>query len=178
MTSLSLSHIGEGNGNPLQCSCLENPRDGGASWAAVYGVAQSRTRLKRLSSHSSNPSLHRHGKERALNDSSLAGTASPNPRHTSSDKTVFVSPLKDTKSKDMSFSSLKHSPIPLTQQGTTRHKLPLFPLPETCRFPEQSLPSLGVANWLSAFEKHILIYSLIFGCALHGMEDLSSPTRD
>ena len=46
----SLSCIGEGNGNPLQCSCLENPRDGGAWWAAVYGVAQSRTRLKRLSS--------------------------------------------------------------------------------------------------------------------------------
>ena len=42
----SLSCIGEGNGNPLQCSCLENPRDGGALWAAVYGVAQSRTRLK------------------------------------------------------------------------------------------------------------------------------------
>ena len=49
----SLSHIGEGNGNPLQCSCLENPRDGGAWWAAVYGVAQSRTRLKRLRSSSS-----------------------------------------------------------------------------------------------------------------------------
>ena len=49
----SLSCIGEGNGNPLQCSCLENPRDGEASWAAVYGVAQSRTRLKRLSSSSS-----------------------------------------------------------------------------------------------------------------------------
>ena len=49
-TSLSLSCIGEGNGNPLQCSCLENPRDGEAWWAAVYGVAQSRTRLKRLSS--------------------------------------------------------------------------------------------------------------------------------
>ena len=45
---------GEGNGNPLQCSCLENPRDGGAWWAAVYGVAQSRTRLKRLRSSSSN----------------------------------------------------------------------------------------------------------------------------
>src|SRR5574340_1245535 len=40
----SLSCIGEGNGNPLQCSCLENPRDGGAWWAAIYGVAQSRTR--------------------------------------------------------------------------------------------------------------------------------------
>ena len=46
----SLSCIGEGNGNPLQCSCLENPRDGGAWWAAIYGVAQSRTWLKRLSS--------------------------------------------------------------------------------------------------------------------------------
>ena len=49
----SLSCIGEGNDNPLQCSCLENPRDRGAWWAAVYGVAQSRTRLKRLSSSSS-----------------------------------------------------------------------------------------------------------------------------
>ena len=48
----SLSCIGEGNGNPLQCSCLENPRDRGAWWPAVYGVAQSRTRLKRLSSSS------------------------------------------------------------------------------------------------------------------------------
>ena len=56
-TSLSLSHIGEGNGNPLQCSCLENPRDGGTWWAAVSGVAQSRTRLKRLSSSSSSRHL-------------------------------------------------------------------------------------------------------------------------
>ena len=46
----SLLCIGDGNGNPLQCSCLENPRDGGAWWVALYGVAQSRTRLKRLSS--------------------------------------------------------------------------------------------------------------------------------
>ena len=49
----SLSCIGEGNGNPLQCSCLENPRDRGAWWAAAYGVTQSRTRLKWLSSSSS-----------------------------------------------------------------------------------------------------------------------------
>ena len=48
-----LSCIGEGNGTPLQCSCLENPRDRGAWWAAVYGVTQNRTRLKRLSSSSS-----------------------------------------------------------------------------------------------------------------------------
>ena len=46
VTSLSLSGIGEGKCNPLQYSCLENPRDGGAWWAAVYGVAQSRTQLK------------------------------------------------------------------------------------------------------------------------------------
>ena len=49
----SLSYIGEGNGNPLHCSCLENPRDGGAWWTAVYGVAQSQTRPKQLSSNSS-----------------------------------------------------------------------------------------------------------------------------
>ena len=49
----SVSCIGEGNGNPLQCSCLENPRDAGAWWTSVDGVAQSRTRLKRLSSSSS-----------------------------------------------------------------------------------------------------------------------------
>ena len=49
----SLSCIGEGNGNPLQCSCLENPRDGGAWWAAVYGVVQSRTRLTGLSNSNS-----------------------------------------------------------------------------------------------------------------------------
>ena len=47
----SLSCIGEGNGNPLQCSCLENPRDRGAWWTDIYGVAQSRTRLKWLSSN-------------------------------------------------------------------------------------------------------------------------------
>ena len=52
----SLSGIGEGNGNPLQCSCLENPRDGGAWWAAVSGVTQSWTQLKRLSSSSSSSS--------------------------------------------------------------------------------------------------------------------------
>ena len=51
----SLSCIGEGNSNPLQCSCLEIPREEGASWAAVYGVAQSQTWLKQLSSSSSRP---------------------------------------------------------------------------------------------------------------------------
>ena len=51
----SLSCIGEGNGNPLQCSCLENPRDGGAWWAAISGVTHSRTRLRQLSSSSIHP---------------------------------------------------------------------------------------------------------------------------
>ena len=50
---LSLSCIGEGNGNSLQCSCLENPRDGGAWWAAIYGVTQSLTQLSSSSSSSS-----------------------------------------------------------------------------------------------------------------------------
>ena len=52
----TLAFTGEGNGDPLQCSCLENPRDGGAWWAAIYGIRQSRTRLKRLSSSSSSSS--------------------------------------------------------------------------------------------------------------------------
>ena len=60
----SLSCFGEGNGNPLQCSCLENPRGGGAWWAAVYGVSQSQTRLKRLSSSSSNHGNQKKKKKR------------------------------------------------------------------------------------------------------------------
>ena len=64
-TPLSLSCIGEGNGSPLQCSCLENPRDGGVWWAAVYGVAQSQTRLKWLSSSSSSRyKIMRHKKKK------------------------------------------------------------------------------------------------------------------
>ena len=57
----SLSCIGEGNGNPLQCSCLERPRDGGAWWAAIYGVAQSWTRLKWLSSMHTHKHIYRFG---------------------------------------------------------------------------------------------------------------------
>ena len=62
----SPSYIGEGNGNPLQYSCLENPRDGGAWWAAVCGVTQSRTRLKRLSSSSSSGLAHSRQREPAV----------------------------------------------------------------------------------------------------------------
>ena len=66
----SLSCTGEGNGNPLQCSCLENPRDGGAWWAAVYGAAQSWTQLKWLSSSSSN----RHQQYKDVHFKLLLGT--------------------------------------------------------------------------------------------------------
>ena len=62
----SLSCIGEGNGNPLQCSCLENPREGGAWLAAVYGVAQSRTRLKRLSSNRASRAIQQTSKGASL----------------------------------------------------------------------------------------------------------------
>ena len=67
---VSLSCTGEGNGNLLQCSCLENPRDRGAWWAAVSGVSQSRTRLKRLSSSSSRSNFQE--KEMATHSSILA----------------------------------------------------------------------------------------------------------
>ena len=72
-TSLSrfTSWIGEGNGNPLHCSCLENPRDGGAWWAAVYGVAESRTGLKRLSSSSSSSRASLTCQDQAASDSSV-----------------------------------------------------------------------------------------------------------
>ena len=69
----SLSCIGEGNGNPLQCSRLENPRDRGAWWAAIYGVSQSWTRLKRLSSSSSNR-LNGHEFEQTLGDGEGQGS--------------------------------------------------------------------------------------------------------
>ena len=64
----SLSCTGEGNGNPLQCSCLENPRDGTAWWAAVYGVPQSRTRLTQLSSSCSTHKYYRAEKINVQND--------------------------------------------------------------------------------------------------------------
>ena len=63
---------GEGNGNPLQYSCLENPRDKGAWWAAVYGVAQSRTRLKRLSMHSMHASVCVHTHRYIINKSNFS----------------------------------------------------------------------------------------------------------
>ena len=69
----SLSCIGEGNGNPLQCSCLENPRDGGVWWAAVSGVAQSWTRLKRLSRAECKATVYHKEPSPMLCDDGLAG---------------------------------------------------------------------------------------------------------
>ena len=71
----SLSCIGEGNGNPLQCSCLENPSNGEAWWAAIYGVSQNRTRLKRLSSSSSSRAAE---KAEAAASGLLSNTGDPN----------------------------------------------------------------------------------------------------
>ena len=65
----SLARIGEGNGNPLQRSCLENPKDGGAWWAAIYGVTRSRTRLKQFSKSSSSSSRGAGAKNKALSES-------------------------------------------------------------------------------------------------------------
>ena len=68
----SFSCIGEGNGSPLQCSCLENPRDGGAWWAAVHGVAQSRTQLMWLSSSSSKKMFWAEGLAYAMSERSVS----------------------------------------------------------------------------------------------------------
>ena len=73
----SLSCIGEGHGTPLQCSCLENPSDRGAWWAAVYGVAQSRTGLKRLSSSSSSVCRSTLPSQLVVPSPSLAVSTSP-----------------------------------------------------------------------------------------------------
>ena len=79
--SLFLSCIGEGNGNPLQCSCLENPRDGGAWWAAVYGVAQSQTQLKWLSSSNSSTLKRSHAHTYTLSPPNPeAGHRQPTPQ--------------------------------------------------------------------------------------------------
>ena len=97
----SLSCIGEGNGNPLQCFCLENPRDGKAWWAAVYGVAQSRTRLKRLSSSSSSSSL------KEWIPSAATGQTRSNCGQQRFSKSVLVR-LEAKKKKSLFFSLLLH----------------------------------------------------------------------
>ena len=73
-SNLAFMHvcIGKGNGNPLQCSCLENPRDRGAWWAAIYGVAQSRTWLKQLSMHSMHASVCVHTHRYIINKSNFS----------------------------------------------------------------------------------------------------------
>ena len=89
----SLSCIGEGNGNPLQCPCLENPRDGGAWWAAIYGVTWSWTRLKRLCNSSSSRALNQKSTE-----CSPWATSCPLSLYCLQDKTFFTF-LNDQKKK-------------------------------------------------------------------------------
>ena len=89
----SLSCIGEGNGNPLQCYCLENPRDGGAWWAAVYGVAQSQTWLKRLSSSRSSSSLYENESESC---SVMSNSVRPHRRQPTRLPRPWDSPRKNT----------------------------------------------------------------------------------
>ena len=93
--NFSLSCIGEGNGNPLQCPCLENPRNGGAWWAVVYGVAQSQTQLKRLSRSSSSRQWRWSGKK-TLNTKPVPcpRTAHFNKSQWSKNKSFFLGPLK------------------------------------------------------------------------------------
>ena len=98
----SLSCIGEGNGNPLQCSCLENPRDGGAWWAAVDGVAQSWTQLKRLSSSSS----------RELKSHMPWGQKKRNNIVTSSTKTLKMVNIKKKKHTHTKKQNLKKKKMP------------------------------------------------------------------
>ena len=91
----SLSCVGEGNGNPLQCSCLEKPRDGGAWWAAVYGVAQSWTWLKRLSSSNSSR-VRNAGLDEAQTGIKIAGRNINNLRY--ADDTTLVAESEKLKS--------------------------------------------------------------------------------
>ena len=100
----SLSCIGEGNGNPLQCSCLENPRDGGAWWAAVYGVAQSRAWLKWLSSSSSRSLVIARGKGRHVQ----RPNPTPNPRTDSQWTRVLEGSFRDVQAEGGGYRQRQH----------------------------------------------------------------------
>ena len=84
----SLSCTGEGNGNPLQCSCLENPRDQGAWWAAIYGVAQSQTRLSNLAAGSAEYIMRNTELDEAQPGIEIAGINIKNLRY--ADDTILV----------------------------------------------------------------------------------------
>ena len=116
----SLSCIGEGNGNLLQCSCLENPRDGGALWTAVYGVAQSRTRLKRLSSSSSKVTPNPLTFHNSLLDTSLNSREKKSSSTHQNTKTSF--PNQETLTSYLS--NPTHSEE--TPQWRELHKLPEY----------------------------------------------------
>ena len=121
--SLSLfTFTGEGNGSPLQCFCLENPRDRGAWWAAVYGVAQSRTRLKRLGSSSSR--LHWKFKKKKKKDSWESWPSGASPLHLSSPRPLRVDTFSGhTASHTLSASSCLISFSSVTQAGVSASAL-------------------------------------------------------
>ena len=122
----SFSCIGEGNGNPLQCSCLENPRDGGTWWAAVYGVAQSRTQLQRLSSSSSSSEIC-DGEE-----SSCSQEATPKPGGGVKERAEvnFVPHIEiqdHFTSREWTGTELQNTTTPVIRSSTTWHLHFLFP---------------------------------------------------
>ena len=116
--------IGEGNGNPLQCSCLENPRDGGAWWAAVYGVAQSWTRLKWLSSSSSSRDKddirHEH------QEMGIMGDIIKSVHHTSSNEVILHQTLTSIPSMNLKWNGKSFSCVRLfATPWTVAHQAPL-----------------------------------------------------
>ena len=116
--------IGEGDGNPLQCSCLENPRDGGAWWAAVYGVAQSWTRLKWLSSSSNSRDeddiRHEH------QEMGIMGDTIKSVHHTSSNEVILHQTLTSIPSMNLKWNGKSFSCVRLfATPWTVAHQAPL-----------------------------------------------------
>ena len=109
--------IGEGNGNPLQRSCLENPRDRGAWWAAVYGVAQSRTRLKRLSNSSNR--LNTSAKQSA--SSSVLSSVPCNGRQ--AHKSILNRQTEKCYSSDIRIPSCQEGPNPLKVPESQEYRI-------------------------------------------------------
>ena len=119
----SLSYIGEGNGNPLQCSCLDNPRDRGAWWASIYGVTQSRTRLKRLSSSSSRTVAYQSPPSMGFSRQECwSGLPFPSPGD-------LPDPGIETRSPALQADALPSEPPENATKGLDGH---LFFLPQTC----------------------------------------------
>ena len=132
----SLSCIGEGNGNPLLCSCLENPRDRGAWWAAIYGVAQSRTRLKRLSS---SILWNNHAYFTAISDGFILLQSQDDPHQ-------INHPKGNGKNDKCSLSKLGLIPCPFPQFSSVAQSCPTL-----CNSMDCSRPGLQVHHQLPEF---------------------------